>query len=166
MSEKERFTFFWNGPFSQWESAEFEIDGITYNCAEQYMMACKAKLFGDEDTLASIMEAEHPRDQKKLGRRVNNFDAEQWNSRAWDIVYDGNYAKFTQNSEFLEKLMATRGTTLVEASPYDCIWGIGMAEGDKGIEDRDNWRGTNWLGEVLTNLREDLINEGYGGDTE
>lgn len=73
------------------------------------------------------------------------------------MVYEGNHAKFTQNPEFLEKLLATKGTTLVEASPYDRIWGIGMAEGDKGITDRDNWRGTKWLGEVLTGLREDLI---------
>ena len=157
----EKFTFFWNGPFSQWERSEFEIDGVTYNCSEQYMMACKAKLFNDEDTLSSIMEAEHPRDQKKLGRQVQGFNAEQWDNRARDIVYDGNYAKFTQNPELLERLMATKGTTLVEASPDDCIWGIGMAEGDEGIMDRDNWRGTNWLGEVLTGLREDLIDEGY-----
>lgn len=153
----EKFTFFWNGPFSQWEPVTFVVDGVTYNCAEQYMMACKARMFGDEDTLASIMEAEHPRDQKKLGRQVKGFNADRWNTRAREFVYEGNYAKFTQNPEFLEKLTATKGTTLVEASPYDRIWGIGMAEGDKGIEDRENWRGTNWLGEELTSLREDLI---------
>jgi len=155
----EKFTFFWNGPFSQWGPATFVVDGVTYNCAEQYMMACKARMFGDEDALASIMEAEHPRDQKRLGRRVRGFKEELWNSRARDIVYEGNYAKFTQNPEFLEKLLATKGTTLVEASPKDCIWGIGMAEGDEGIEDRNNWQHTNWLGEELTNLREDLMRE-------
>ncbi len=159
MSEK--FTFFWNGPFSQWEEAEFEIDDVTYNCAEQYMMAMKAKMFDDLDTLDRIMEAEWPREQKKLGRQVKGFDVERWNTRAREIVYEGNYAKFTQNPHLLEKLMATKGTTLVEASPEDCIWGIGMAEGEPGIEDRDNWRGTNWLGEVLTGLREDLVDEGY-----
>ncbi len=161
MSDNEKFTFFWDGPFSQWEPAEFEIEGTIYNCAEQYMMANKAKLFGDLDTLASIMESESPREQKKLGRRVQGFNAERWENVARDVVYEGNYAKFTQNPELMEKLMATKGTTLVEASPYDCIWGIGMSEGDEGIEDRDNWRGLNWLGEVLTGLREDLIEEGF-----
>jgi len=157
----EKFTFFWHGPLSQWEQSEFEIDGIKYNCAEQYMMAEKASLFNDFDTLASIMEAVHPRDQKKLGRQVKNFNADRWNALARDVVYDGNYAKFTQNADLLGKLLATRGTILVEASPYDCIWGIGMRETDEGVAERSNWKGTNWLGEVLTGLREDLIEEGY-----
>ncbi len=156
----EQFLFFWHGFLSQWEESEFEVDGIKYNCAEQYMMASKAKLFGDEDTLAQIMAAEHPRDQKKLGRQVKGFNADRWNAIAREVVYEGNYAKFTQNSDLLEKLLATKGRTLVEASPYDCIWGIGMREGEPGIEDRNNWKGTNWLGEVLTGLREDLIEEG------
>lgn len=158
---EEQFTFFWDGPFSQWEPCEFEVDDVTYNCAEQYMMAMKAKMFGDDDTFERIMEEDSPREQKKLGRQVKGFDAERWNLRAREIVYEGNHAKFTQNPELLDKLMETRGTTLVEASPYDCIWGIGMREGDAGITDRNNWRGTNWLGEVLTGLREDLVDEGY-----
>ena len=157
----EKFTFFWNGPFSQWEKCKFQIDGIVYNCAEQYMMASKAKLFKDEDTLARILEADNAREQKKLGRSVKNFHSDRWNSIAKEVVYEGNYAKFTQNPGLLEKLLATEGTTLVEASPHDCIWGIGMKETDVGITDRNNWRGTNWLGEVLTGLREDLIDEGY-----
>jgi ribA/ribD-fused uncharacterized protein len=154
-----KFTFFWNGPFSQWESCTFKVDGITYNCAEQYMMAKKAKLFKDEDTYEKIMEATHPREQKKLGRQVKGFHADRWNNVAREIVYEGNHAKFTQNPKLLKKLLETKGTTLVEASPYDCIWGIGMREGDKGVNDRSNWRGKNWLGEVLTGLREDLIDK-------
>jgi hypothetical protein len=155
----EKFTFFWYGPFSQWEPSEFEIDDVSYNCAEQYMMAQKAKMFGDDDTYERIMEEDSPREQKKLGRSVKGFNAERWNIRAREIVYDGNYAKFTQNSDLLDKLLATIGTTLVEASPYDCIWGIGMREGDPGIKNRDNWHGTNWLGELLTGLREDLLDK-------
>lgn len=159
--QAEKFTFFWNGPFSQWEECEFEIDGITYNCAEQYMMAMKANMFKDDDTLDRIMEADHPREQKKLGRLVKGFNADRWNAVAKEIVYEGNYAKFTQNDDLLKKLLATKGTTLVEASPYDCIWGIGLKETDKAAKDRSKWRGTNWLGEILTGLREDLIDEGY-----
>ena len=155
MSEK--FTFFWDGPFSQWEKCKFEVDDIVYNCAEQYMMAAKAKLFGDDDTLDRIMESTSPREQKKLGRLVKGFNADRWNTVAREVVYEGNYAKFTQNLDLLDKLLGTEGTTLVEASPYDCVWGIGMRETDEGITDRDNWRGTNWLGETLTGLREDLL---------
>jgi hypothetical protein len=155
--QAEKFTFFWDGPFSQWEECTFEVDGVTYNCAEQYMMAAKARLFGDDDTLERIMEAEHPREQKRLGRMVRDFNAERWSAFAKEIVYEGNYAKFTQNADLLKKLLATKGTTLVEASPCDCIWGIGLKETDKGAKDRDKWRGTNWLGEILTGLREDLI---------
>lgn len=158
---EEKFTFFWDGPFSQWEKCEFQIDGIIYNCAEQYMMASKAKFFDDEDTHDRIMEAEHPREQKKLGRLVKGFSADRWNAQAREIVYEGNYAKFTQNADLLEKLLSTKDTTLVEASPYDCVWGIGMRETDSGVNNRDNWRGTNWLGEVLTGLREDLIEAGH-----
>lgn len=152
----EKFIFFWDGPFSQWEECEFEIDGIKYNCAEQYMMAAKARLFKDDDVLERIMEAESPREQKKLGRLVKGFNTDRWNAIAREVVYEGNYAKFTQNNDLLEKLLATKGTTLVEASPYDCVWGIGMRETDKGVTNRDNWCGTNWLGEILTGLREDL----------
>ncbi len=157
----EKFTFFWDGPFSQWEECEFEIDGVLYNCAEQYMMAAKAKLFKDEDTLDRIMEEESPRGQKQLGRLVKGFNTDRWNTVAREVVYEGNYAKFTQNADLLDKLLATKGTTLVEASPYDCVWGIGLRETDKDAKDRSKWRGTNWLGEVLTGLREDLIDEGY-----
>lgn len=157
--QAEKFTFFWDGPFSQWEPAEFEVDEVKYNCVEQYMMAMKAKMFDDEDTFDRIMEEESPREQKKLGRAVKGFNADRWNARAREIVYEGNYAKFTQNPELLEKLLATAGTTLVEASPYDCVWGIGLRATDAAAKDRDKWRGTNWLGETLTGLREDLLDE-------
>lgn len=154
---KEKFTFFWDGPFSQWEPCKFIVDGITYNSSEQYMMAYKARVFGDKDTLDRIMEAEHPRDQKKLGRQVKGFNADRWANIAREIVYEGNYAKFTQNPELLEKLLATEGTTLVEASPHDCVWGIGLREDDPDAQDRATWKGTNWLGEILTGLRHDIV---------
>jgi ribA/ribD-fused uncharacterized protein len=161
MSQSEKFTLFWDGPFSQWTGCKLVIDDIVYNCAEQYMMAEKAKLFDDQDSLALIMESNNPREQKKIGRSVKNFHAERWAAVSREVVYNGNYAKFTQNPDLLNKLLATHGTTIVEASPYDCIWGIGLREEDERALDRSQWRGTNWLGEVLTGLREDLIEEGY-----
>ncbi|MFT4977939.1 MAG: ribA/ribD-fused uncharacterized protein [Myxococcota bacterium] len=159
----ERFTLFWDGPFSQWTTAYFTIEGVEYSCAEQHMMAMKARFFEDLDTLSLIMEAESPSTQKRLGRLVEGFDADRWEEeedngmpRCWNVVFQGNRAKFTQNPELLELLLDTAGTTLVEASPDDIIWGIGLSEEDPRAHDRSEWRGSNWLGEVLTELRDEL----------
>ena len=157
MSEK--FTFFWRGPFSQWTSSPFEVDGIWFNCAEQFMMAEKARLFSDTDTLVKIMAATSPKEQKRLGREVQGFDKEKWDAQAREIVYRGNYAKYKQNDDLRAELFATAGTTLVEASPVDKIWGIGLAADDDDAQDRSTWRGLNWLGEVLTKVRDDLMKE-------
>lgn len=165
MHEIEEFTFFWNGPFSQWELCYFEIDGYEYNCAEQFMMAEKARLFEDDDTLEMILETDVPATQKALGRQVDGFSKDQWedgedsgNGRpyCWNVVWQGNMAKFSQNAHLLEALLATEGTTLVEASLEDPIWGIGIAEGQPGCYSRETWQGLNWLGEVLTDVREHL----------
>lgn len=154
MSEK--FTLFYGGVFSQWYRCRFVVNRIQYNCAEQFMMAEKARLFGDTEAEKRIMSFTSPRDQKAEGRKVKNFDASKWNAVAKDKVYEGNYAKFSQNQELQKKLFDTEGTILVEASPTDTIWGIGRAEDDPLALDRKTWRGTNWLGEVLTKLRDDL----------
>jgi hypothetical protein len=159
----ERFTFFWSGPFSQWHRSPFTLDRHLYVTAEQYMMAEKARLFGDEETLERILAAREPRDQKALGRRVRGFDTERWNAVARDIVYRGNRAKFTTHRDLLALLLETEGTTLVEASPLDTIWGIGLAADDPDALDRNAWRGTNWLGEVLSRLRDTLIEEQRSG---
>jgi ribA/ribD-fused uncharacterized protein len=155
----EKFTFFYRtqSPFSQWHPCFFEVEGITYQSAEQYMMHQKALLFGDEGVAQEILQAQHPREQKALGRKVKNFEAEVWNNHCKAIVYTGNYAKFTQNEHLKAELLKTAGTTLVEASPSDTIWGIGLDENDANAYSRETWRGTNWLGEILTQLREDLL---------
>lgn len=155
----EQFTLFWHGIFSQWHACRFEVDGVTYVSAEQYMMARKAELFGDEETRVAIMQATSPKEQKALGRQVKHFVADRWNAVARDIVYQGNLAKFRQNPELREALFATTGTTLVEASPYDTIWGIGRGENDPRARNRETWNGTNWLGEVLDRVRVDLLAE-------
>lgn len=153
----EKFTFFWNGPFSQWHLCDFTVNGFKYNCAEQYMMAMKANIFNDLVMLKNIMEASHPKEQKKFGRSVRGFDADIWNTVARDIVYRGNSAKFSQNPELCKLLISTEGTTLVEASPYDKVWGIGLSEDDPRAQDRSQWLGLNWLGETLTELRNNMI---------
>jgi len=158
----ERFTFFWAGPFSQWHRSPFTLDGQVYVTAEQYMMAEKARLFGDEETLERILATSNAREQKALGRRVRGFETGAWNAVARDIVYCGNRAKFTTHRDLLALLLETAGTTIVEASPLDTIWGIGLAADDPAASDRTQWRGTNWLGEVLTRLRDALIEERRG----
>jgi ribA/ribD-fused uncharacterized protein len=154
----EQFYFFWSNdnPFSQWHRAEFVVDGITYNCAEQYMMWGKAVLFGDEEMAAEILKATNPRKQKQLGRKVRNFNSEVWNQHARDIVFKGNWAKFTQNEHLKQHLLSTVGKTIVEAAPNDRVWGIGLAESDPRAHNRKTWQGKNWLGEVLTRVREEL----------
>jgi len=152
----EKFTFFWSGPFSQWHPSEFWIGGVEYNCAEQWMMAEKARLFKDEHAERDIMTTHRPNEQKAIGRHVKNFDLGVWNQNAKLIVYRGNWAKYTQNFDLATELIKTQGTTIVEASPYDHIWGVGLEAGDPRINDRANWRGLNWLGEVLMAVRGDM----------
>jgi len=154
----ERFTFFWRtaSPFSQWHPADFTVNGIGYTSAEQYMMHQKALLFGDQTIADKILNSSSASVQKKLGRQVAGFDQTIWEANCKRIVYEGNQAKFTQNDDLLAALLATRGTTLVEASPNDRIWGVGLAEEDPRIRNRRTWRGTNWLGEILTRLRDEI----------
>ena len=152
MSE-ESFHMFWGGPFSQWCPSRFNIDGRSFNCAEQYMMWSKATLFGNDEKATQILDSGSPREQKALGRQVSNFDTDRWNQVACYYVYKGNLAKFTQNPDLLQDLLDTYPLTLVEASPYDKIWGIGLDAKDPRAYDRSTWLGTNWLGQVLTDLR-------------
>jgi|SRR5436190_21243562 len=153
------FTFFFTeaSPFSQWYRCAFTVAGQAFTCAEQYMMHGKALLFGDAATAARILEADHPREHKALGRKVTPFDDAKWRAGREDIVRAGNHAKFTQNPDLLAQLLATRGTTLVEASPYDKIWGIGLAATDPRAKDPAQWRGQNLLGKILTELRDQLL---------
>lgn len=151
------YTFFWSGPFSQWYPSKFTVDGRTFNCAEQFMMYHKAIYFGDTEIAEQVMKTTSPKEQKKLGRQVKKFDAEKWNEVAKAFVYTGNMEKFKQNPHLQDILVATEGTTLVEASPFDKIWGIGLNEEDALNTPASKWPGTNWLGEVLTSLRDNII---------
>ena len=155
----ERFVFFWNGPFSQWTASPFELDGQSYLCAEQYMMQQKAELFGDWEVAAQIAEVRDPGLQKALGRRVRGFDAVIWDREKVGVVERGSMAKYQQNRGFRRKLFQTIGATLVEASPLDVIWGIGLAANDPAARDRRQWRGENLLGQILTGVRDRLARE-------
>jgi len=152
----DKFHFFWatDSPFSQWHRSIFRTqDGTIFNTAEQYMMYTKAITFFADDIAARILETSDPRKQKKLGRSIPHFDSEVWDKVKRDTVYTGNLLKFDQNKDLLKLLTDTKDSYLVEASPYDTVWGIGMLESDKGVEDPSNWRGENLLGNILTELR-------------
>lgn len=159
MKYTDKFVLFYGGSFSQWFPSSFEIDKITYNCTEQWMMACKARMFQDEESEKAIMSTSKPWEQKAIGRQVKNFKEETWEKDAKRLVKQGNKAKFDQNPELKKVLMDTESRLLVEASPTDVIWGIGLAEDDPKAVDRNNWRGTNWLGEIITELREEYRNK-------
>ena len=156
MRTTDKYVFFWSGTYSNWHPSAFQVDNVWYNCAEQYLMAAKARLFGDTTMESRIMSAVDPADQKRYGRMVQGFDADKWNAAAKDVMYKALYAKFTQNED-LKKEMLSHGTrTFVEASPKDRIWGIGMHWKDRECDDPKNWKGTNWLGESLTKVRDDI----------
>jgi ribA/ribD-fused uncharacterized protein len=147
--------FFWKPPsvFSQWTPSKFVIDNIEYCCAEQYMMSQKAKVFEDITILNQIMATSDPRKHRELGRKISNYNDKVWNNVSLYIVIEGNKYKFYQNPDMLKKLLQTENKTLVEASPFDKIWGIGMAQNNKNILDETKW-GQNKLGIALMRVRE------------
>lgn len=136
------------GCFSNWFRANIVIDGKTFSCCEQYMMYEKAKLFKDEETANKIDSfALGPREIKALGRQVKNFDPIIWDKVKETIVGTAVLAKFIQYPDLWKKLDSTGDNTIVEASPYDTIWGIGLST-SAAIQDEANWRGTNLLGKI------------------
>ena len=140
--------------FSQWYACKFEVDGVMYHTAEQYMMAQKAILMGDTATCREIMAAFNPREYKKLGRKVRGFNPELWDARKYDIVVEGNKAKFGQNADIREFLLSTGDAILVEASPYDKIWGIGLDREAALKGTVEQWQGENLLGCALMEARD------------
>lgn len=139
---------------SQWYPCQFEVEGVTYTSAEQYMMAEKAKLFGDEEIRAEILNTDDPRMCKALGRKVKNFDKAVWDKEKEHIVRKGNTKKFLQNSALRNFLLSTGDKVLVEASPTDRVWGIGMGKNNPDALDPQKWRGQNLLGFALMNVRD------------
>jgi len=148
------YMFFWSGIFSNWYVSDFIVNGITYNCGEQYMMHQKALTFNDKKTAKEIMEELMPNLQKQLGRKVKNYNDSVWNRVRYDVVKKGLREKFKQNENSKAYLLKYKDYQIVEASPYDRIWGIGYYEQD-AIKNFDNW-GENLLGKMLTELAQEI----------
>jgi ribA/ribD-fused uncharacterized protein len=144
------------GCLSQWWPSAFTVDGETYASAEHFMMAAKALLFGDAETADRIRAAPHPRRAKDLGRQVRGFDEQRWAEQRFDLVVAGNLAKFGQHAELRDFLIGTGSRVLVEASPYDKIWGIGLAADHEHSTSPEHWPGLNLLGFALMEVRQQL----------
>ncbi len=159
-----RFLFFWGHQvpkdgsvgtscFSQWYTAPFNVNGERYKTAEHFMMAEKARLFGDDAIRQRVLASRTPGEAKKLGREVAGFDEEVWRRERFEVVVQANVEKFRQNADLGEFLGRTGGRVLVEASPVDRIWGIGLAAGHEDAGRPDQWPGLNLLGFALMEAR-------------
>lgn len=166
-----KFLFFWghrprpdgrvgNGCLSQWWVAPFTVDGIRFPTAEHYMMWRKAALFGDDRTAAAVLAAGHPRAAKDLGRQVGGFDQGTWDAHREEIVATANLAKFGQHPQLRRFLLGTGQRVLVEASPLDRVWGIGLTGDDPAATDPGRWQGLNLLGFALMRVRAELAAAG------
>lgn len=166
-NQNNKYLFFWGHQpskdgtitktcFSQWWISPFVVNGITYKTAEQWMMAKKAELFNDSEILEKIMQVNSPAEAKKLGREVKNYVDIVWLENRYEIVKQGSFHKFNQNPDLRTFLINTKDRILVEASPVDPIWGIGMASDHKDILIPEKWRGLNLLGFALMEVRDEL----------
>ncbi|MFF0447059.1 NADAR family protein [Streptomyces sp. NPDC004609] len=171
VSSGERVTYlhFWGhtpradgrlGPscLSQWWPSPFVVDGVRYATAEHWMMAAKARLFGDPEAERQAIDAKSPAQAKSAGRLVRGFDEEVWQRERFGIVRSGSLHKFGQDGGLRDFLLATGERVLVEASPRDRVWGIGLSASSPRAHDPAQWRGLNLLGfalmEARTSLRE------------
>jgi ribA/ribD-fused uncharacterized protein len=144
------------GCLSQWWPVSFAVDGVTYPSAEHWMMAGKARLFRDADGLAAVVAAKSPGAAKAAGRKVRGFDEVAWAAARYELVVAGNAAKFGQHQDLAAFLRATGAKVLVEASPFDRIWGVGIAPSNPDVRHPAKWRGLNLLGFALMDVREKL----------
>lgn len=143
---------------SQWCQSAFTIDDVVYRTAEHWMMAEKARLFDNDVLRERIIDCTSPGEAKALGRMVENFDEQTWVMHRQSIVLEGSIQKFTQNPELRSYLLNTSGRILVEASPVDPVWGIGLAADDPRAYDPTRWKGFNLLGFALMETRDLLAN--------
>ncbi|KAL0215932.1 hypothetical protein P9112_008116 [Eukaryota sp. TZLM1-RC] len=149
------YTFFWNAsPFSNFELCTIRLGSLKFHSSEQFFMYGKAKLFKDEPMATKILQSTHPKKSKALGRKVSGFNDLQWTTHRESLMAYVCYHKFSQNAEFLDALLNTGDSILVEASPFDKIWGIGLDEANPDALNPSRWKGLNLLGKVLVELRE------------
>lgn len=155
--ETDTHIYFYGSIYSNFTSCKnLLIDFTKYTCTEQYFMAKKATLFGDYNILSQIMHSTNPAFQKQLGRMVEGFNPEIWDEHKYYVMCNAVYAKFSQNEDFKTALLATGNKSLVEGSPSDKVWGVGIHYESPDILDEKNWKGENLLGLALMDARDKL----------
>ena len=162
MRTTDTHVFFWGGEFSNWFTCYFEYQDHEFFNSEQAFMWEKARFFRDEEMAELILHTQNPKDAKALGRKVRGFDTERWMVGSYAYMVAVNYAKYSQNPRLRDKLLATGDKTLVEASPHDKIWGIGMSENNPNCLDETKWQGMNLLGKALMQVRKQIKQEDNG----
>ena len=148
-----------NGYLSNWYLAKFEQRGIRFSSMEQYMMYEKAKLFHDQEAASRILQTDNVGKIKAIGREVRNYEELFWNGMRQIVVYQGLLAKFTQNAELKQQLIATGDALLAECAVQDRVWGIGLSMRDAKRFDPEAWRGKNLLGFALMQVRRTIEEE-------
>lgn len=144
---------------SNWYVSDFTVAGYSYFAMEQYIAHQKALTFGDLEIAQKVMQSFDFEEMKALGRQVRNYDNTVWNGIRQIVVYEGLLAKFGQNPELKQKLLATGDALLAEAEEYDSIWGIGLSMEDERNQHPDAWKGQNLLGFALIQVRQKLAQE-------
>lgn len=156
--------YFYQGPFSNWDRCiiEHPVDKVKFPTSEHAFMYQKAFFFKDEAAMQAVLDPanRHPKVVKAIGRRVKNYDDAAWENARFSFMVQVNLWKFQQSDDHRAALRKTGDRILVEASPYDTIWGVGLAEDDLDIQDQLKWKGRNLLGQSLGVVREILAQRG------
>ncbi len=164
-----KYLFFWghqkprtgisSSCFSQWYDAPFLEKELYFLTAEHYMMYHKTILFDDHAIAERVLQADNPGAAKSLGRQVSGFSEAVWGQHRFDIVTNANLAKFSAHPALKNFLLNTNNRVLVEASPVDRLWGIGLAADSPKAKKPNTWRGLNLLGFALMAVRDTLQKE-------
>lgn len=147
-----------NGYLSNWGKSTLAIEGVSYGCVEQWLMASKASLCKDEAVREQVMATSNPRKQKALGRSLDKKMVTRcWKvPQKWAVQLQGARAKFQQNGKLAVKLLRTGQKRIAEASPSDSVFGIGLSPSNPLAQDPANWNGLNLLGRALEKVREEV----------
>lgn len=157
--EQLKFEIFYEGDFSQFEKSNFIIKNIEYFCVEHYLLVNRARLFKDKEMLEKIMESKSIRQAKLFGKKIRNFNQEEWDKHKLNMSYVANLCKFQQDEVLKFKLLETENSILVNADAYDDVWGIGKKITELDIKNPHSWKGENYLGFILMKIREDFRNK-------
>lgn len=158
MKTTDTHVYFWNGIYSNWYPCKIydEFSKLNFENTEQAFMWYKANLFKDDEVKKQIELTGNPKLVKQLGRQIKNYDDVIWNEARFGWMLAVNLMKFSQHQYLRQALIETGTRTMVEASPLDKVWGVGLDENNPLILDERNWQGQNLLGKVLMRVRESI----------